>query len=697
MYDVKTALSCLAMCVAIGCASSGPGGTVDSSVGSDAQSCARDEDCPDDGLFCNGGVVCRNSICVTTEAPSCADGTFCTVDSCDENLAGCLNVPTDSLCDEGFVCREGEGCSIPPACEFTSDCTDDQFICNGAPVCDGGACVNEPIDCDDADACTDDTCEEGMAGCTNTAYDSQNDPLHCGVGCLPCPAPTVAQVNAVASCSGGVCGFECVNGYWDVDMDMSNGCEVGCPNDPLNTADIPDDLFQDQNCDGIDGTVVDGIFVAEDGSNANPGTRPFPVKTISFAIAKAQSDSKQFVYVAAGTYNETVTVVAGIGLHGGYLRASNWQRDGTRAVITGPRTGALRVTSISTPTIVEYLRFESADATAPSTSSHGVVVVGSTGFVPRYLTVVAGNGAAGLQGTNAGQVGDDGGNGTIGANGFEDDGDIYCAGNAADPPLTYAGGDSCIGGNTRGGDGRRGCRSTGSSCAGTSGDDGIGPLGGGGLGVTGGQGGNGSVGSGGSVGSNGTAGVGGIISGNQWVPRNGGNGGRGVDGGGGGGGAGGGSTHGFGKCYDWGGGGGGGGGGGCGGSGGDGGTGGGASIGMLLISSTVANAEYVDVTTATGGAGGSGRNAGNGGPGGLGRSGGSGNDEGKAGGAGANGGDGGRGGHGGGGAGGWSIGVYRQSSTYSDGGTGVMTPGQPGLGGSSLGNSGTEGTAQGIY
>jgi len=470
-------------------------------------------------------------------------------------------------------------------------------------------------------------------------------------------------------------------------------------------ADAPDAQFTDSDCDGVDGTIADGIFVAADGADADPGTIAAPAKTITAGLAKAAAAGKHFVYISAGTYTETVTVDAahaGIGLHGGYLRVPGWLRDGTRALVNGPRTGTLLVDGITTSTIVEYLHFSSAPATLPGSSSYAIVVTSSSGFKPRFLTATAGDGADGPQGANAGAAGDDGGDGTTGANGFEDDSSVFCAGNLTDPPLAYSGGATCAGSatSTRGGDGHRGCITNGASCAGTSGDSGTpdpaGTPSDGGLGVSGGAGGNGKPGTSGAGGSDGSGGSGGMISGVEWIPVAGGNGTDGSDGTGGGGGAGGGSTHSVGTCQDWGGGGGGGGGGGCHGTGGDGGGGGGASIGILLIDSAV-TATNIQVETGNGGDGGAGRDGGTFGPGGLGKSGGNGSDESKGGGAGGNGGNGGRGGHGGGGAGGWVVGVYRQNSTWTDGGTTIATTGSIGAGGTSSGNPGSAGTAYVIY
>jgi hypothetical protein len=685
-------------CGLAACASSDSPGN--GSVDAGSQSCNSTADCEDDGIFCNGGVVCREHECLPSEPPSCGDGINCTVDMCSEELLGCVNVPHDELCEEGLACLDAEGCGVPPACEFSTDCLDDAFLCNGVPDCVDAECVSTPLDCADTDDCTADGCTEGI-GCENIPYDHLTDVDHCTDACTPCPEPTLAQVNVERVCDQGVCGFVCLSGYWDVNNNLADGCEIACPNDPTTTLDVPDDGFEDQNCDGIDGTVSDGIFVSESGSNANPGTMAFPVKTIGTGFTKAIAGGKHHLYVSAGNYAETVTVNAtnqGISVHGGYLHFSNWLRDGTRGVVTGPRTGTLRVNGVTTATTVEYLEFSSASASSGSASSHGVVVENSSGLTLRYLTARAGNGGNGSQGANAGSLGANGGDGVPGTAGYEDDGYFYCAGDTPDPAYSYSGGASCVGAttSTRGGDGHRGCKTNGSACAGVGGDfgtpDAAGTASDPGYGNAGSAGGSGYAGATGGNGSNGGGGNGGYLSGTEWVPYGGGAGVRGVDGSGGGGGAGGGSNHSSGTCNDWGGGGGGGGGGGCGGTPGDGGTGGGASIAVLLIGSNVA-AVQVDTITGNGGTGGAGRSGGNGGSGGLGRGGGGGYDESRAGGSGGNGGGGGRGGHGGGGAGGWVYGVFRSGSTWSDGGTTNPTLGTPGNGGTSSGNAGSNGQA----
>ncbi len=89
----------LAMGLAIGLTACGDGGADDagpSDAGEDdaGPSCAADPDC-DDGVYCNGAETCDMGRCVSGPAVSCDDGIACTLDICDEGLAGCRSTPPD--------------------------------------------------------------------------------------------------------------------------------------------------------------------------------------------------------------------------------------------------------------------------------------------------------------------------------------------------------------------------------------------------------------------------------------------------------------------------------------------------------------------------------------------------------------------------------------------------------------------------
>lgn len=78
--------------------------------------------------------------------------------------------PCDALCQE--LCDDGDACTI----DDTADCEQ-----NGCPT------THEPVDCDDSNACTDDTCNP-LGGCSNVA--------------LVCESGDLCTVSA---CSDGFC------------------------------------------------------------------------------------------------------------------------------------------------------------------------------------------------------------------------------------------------------------------------------------------------------------------------------------------------------------------------------------------------------------------------------------------------------------------------------------------------------------
>ncbi len=84
--------------------------------------------------------------------------------------------------------------------------------------------------------------------------------------------------------------------------------------------DTPDMAFEDTNCDGVDGDLAKAVFVAPTGSDSNSGTLASPKKTINAAIIVATAASKD-VYVGGGTYPESLGLVSGVSIYGGYVAA----------------------------------------------------------------------------------------------------------------------------------------------------------------------------------------------------------------------------------------------------------------------------------------------------------------------------------------------------------------------------------------
>jgi Tol biopolymer transport system component len=466
--------------------------------------------------------------------------------------------------------------------------------------------------------------------------------------------------------------------------------------------DPPDDLFADTNCDGIDGDASAAVFVAPLGSDSAPGTRTEPMATVSAALVVAAGSNKD-VYVAAGTFTETSTLVLedGVSIYGGY-DPLDWSRSDTNTTrLEVAEATAVSATGLTSSTVLERLEVVGANAATPGGSAYGLFATTSAALVVRRCELSAGAGSAGGAGFTPGGTGTPGGAGSLGQPGCEDDG--FPCSNSCGQPSGGNGGSSPVGRP-----GGKGGNSGKGSQTGFSGAAGIGPgAGAGGAGTPPGQGGwapplqyQGAAGAVGAQGASGAAGAPGYLSAG-YAPSDAGGGAAGEagNGGGGGGGGGGGNS----GCDSYGGGGGGGGGGGAGGLGAGGGQSAGGSFAVYLWACDL-TLEACQLRTAGGGPGGASGLAQPGGIGGTGANtngagnpyGGSEQDDGSNGGRGGNGGAGGAGGPGGGGAGGPSIGVYRGGGSSPTLTSLTFDLGAPGAGGASAGNPGPNGEQQDV-
>jgi cysteine-rich repeat protein len=98
----------------------------------------------DNSDSCDGSGVCLSNYEATTF--DCGDsGTACTnQDKCD----GAGSCADQGVVAEGTLCDDGDACTVADACA-------------------GAVCAGAPIDCDDANPCTEDSCEAGD-GCVST-------------------------------------------------------------------------------------------------------------------------------------------------------------------------------------------------------------------------------------------------------------------------------------------------------------------------------------------------------------------------------------------------------------------------------------------------------------------------------------------------------------------------------------------------
>jgi hypothetical protein len=525
-----------------------------------------------------------------------------------------------------------------------------------------------PADCDDADPFVAPGLAESCNGvdedCDGFVDDGMTGPLNSN------------QLGACAStrqmCAGAAGWVE----------DYSGVPGYGLP-------ETPDGAFADENCDGIDGDVNNGVFVSTTGADVGNTqcSRATPCRSIPYAGAVAEATGRQQVYIQGGTYVGGFEV-GPWSLYGGY--GPDWSRlplgtSGHDVYLAGalhPAHGQVGLVVNGQAVTLSDLAVIAGDAQGVTGSLRGRSSIGlyaaAADLTLLRCSVAAGAGApgqAGAAGSNAsnaanggaGQAGQEvfstcsldrraGGAGGVGSCGAT--GGAGGSGGGADTCCSsFLGIEQC---STCNCDATAGFAGASASGGGTGG-------GGGGACLAGANGGAGAPGGHGAGGLPATNARGRVVSG-VWESVLAGGGGLGANGtaGGGGGGAGGCDT----GTDDQGAGGGGGGAGGCrSGSGGAPGTGGGGSFGVFAVDSSL-TVRGSTVSSGLGGAGGAGGIGGRGGLGGLGGLGGAAAPDGGSGGNGGRGGDGGSSGGGAGGDGGLSAVFFVLDSTVDEtGGT----------------------------
>jgi cysteine-rich repeat protein len=135
-----------------------------------AESCTgASASCPVDG-FEPATTLCRGAAGVCDVAESCTGvGASCPADSVEPPTTEC-RVPVH-VCDAAESCT---GSSVDCPADDVLDgvpCLDGD-LCNGAEQCVTGVCIpGVLLDCDDADACTADSCD-AVQGCVNTPIEA---------------------------------------------------------------------------------------------------------------------------------------------------------------------------------------------------------------------------------------------------------------------------------------------------------------------------------------------------------------------------------------------------------------------------------------------------------------------------------------------------------------------------------------------
>ncbi len=368
--------------------------------------CADDGDCGD-----FEGARCSNI----------GDERRCAVDCA-------LTCPDGYACDDGVCAPRNGSCSCMAGMDFDLACALEDPMgnrCAGSATCRAGVlseCV-APVD----------ACDEIDNDCNGTIDDLYRDErgayirdIHnCGECGVDCTLSTIPEGDLV--CGGDPFAPTCVlrcpdteDGIMpgdrvDADRNIATGCEctVQALTDDAGPVRTMGQML-DVNCDGADGIVTSSIYVAPDGDDAGPGSPTRPMRTLNAAVMRAQASlstamPRPHVFIASGTYAETLTLLDGVLVHGGYRRDFlALDPDGFRVEIrapldtTAPGGAAVVVRGAGmTETILEWVKIRGLDATRASQATFGVYAIDpGPRLIVRDSEVRAGAGGAGDQGMN---------------------------------------------------------------------------------------------------------------------------------------------------------------------------------------------------------------------------------------------------------------------------------------------------------
>jgi cysteine-rich repeat protein len=224
-----------------------------------------DENTCDDGNACTIDLCQGEDGCVyeSLMEGECLDGDACTIgDHCEEGV--CVGKPID--CEDGNPCTL-DSCDGLGGCQsenVTALC-DDGDPCTLGDLCQEGVCVGSAnLACDDGNPCTDDACGEG--GCDHTANVAECDDGNACTQVDLC-ADMVCAGAQVACDDGNVCTTD--------SCDVLLGCVVANNANPCDDGDVcsQGDICQAGTCQtgASEATCADGNPCTTDGCDAELG------------------------------------------------------------------------------------------------------------------------------------------------------------------------------------------------------------------------------------------------------------------------------------------------------------------------------------------------------------------------------------------------------------------------------------------
>ncbi|MFH1435547.1 MAG: hypothetical protein ABIJ56_07495 [Pseudomonadota bacterium] len=269
--------------------------------------CTEPEDCPDDGNTCNGDEYCDTDAgeCARRDAPE--DGTVCS----DDPRSVCLSQTCqESLCGDGYVDEvRDEDCDDGANGNPDDGCTDDcEFSCYEA---------SEAGDCDDDQACSEDTCDTDTHMCVNAVITGTDHVCRPAAG--DCDVEdTCDGVNAACPADVIVAeGIECRASAGDCDgAEQCDGLVGTCPDDAFAPAGTPCD--DENDCSMLDVCDDAGGCAGTETCAASP-------------IVGTGGDTRLGICVTDGSCDAAVGGPGCSSSHHVYLKSSwtNWDADET--------------------------------------------------------------------------------------------------------------------------------------------------------------------------------------------------------------------------------------------------------------------------------------------------------------------------------------------------------------------------------
>lgn len=210
-------------------------------------------------------------------------------------LTGCCGFNCGDVCDSGnnwtidgalaaYYTEVEQFLDPDVGCSGDAEC-DDGDVCNGSETCVSGNCQSgTPLDCNDGDACTADSCDP-VSGCSNTAISCDdgdlctidscdsgsgcvNDPVSCPVGEACDPATGLCEPQVCDN--DGTCesGEDCTNCSNDCISGSSSGAT--CGNGLCEAGDGEDCVSCPDDCRGVQNGRPANRFCCGDGDGQNP-------------------------------------------------------------------------------------------------------------------------------------------------------------------------------------------------------------------------------------------------------------------------------------------------------------------------------------------------------------------------------------------------------------------------------------------